>query len=196
MPRIAICGKICSGKSYISTYLEQNYNFKKYSFGDAVKKYCKEIFGMVNKDRKLLQLFSKKMKEINNDVWINIIDQQMNLDINNNIIIDDLRFNNEYEYLKKKKFIFIKLNIDDELQKERIIETYPDNYQNHLDNRNDNSEKLIDDKAFDYEFTINKQTQNQLLQYISVIITARSRGDAECRRSSRGLQGTRRRYLG
>ena len=187
MPRIAICGKICSGKSYISTYLEQNYNFKKYSFGDAVKKYCKEIFGMVNKDRKLLQLFSKKMKEIDNNIWINIIDQELIKDNGNKIIIDDLRFDNEYDYLKKNKFMLIKLIIDDNLQKERIMNTYPDNYQNHIDNMNDDSEKLIN-KPFDYEFIINNETQHTLLENILQIINRETRHEFQ-RRGSLGPLG-------
>ena len=44
--RIAICGKICSGKSYLAKYLANKYDAEIYSFGYGVKKYCKEIFDM------------------------------------------------------------------------------------------------------------------------------------------------------
>ena len=53
--RIAITGKICSGKSFIANHIAKQINANVYSFGTGVKKYCKEIFNMEYKDRKLLQ---------------------------------------------------------------------------------------------------------------------------------------------
>ena len=63
--RIAIIGKICSGKSFLANYLEDKYKFTKLSFADPLKKIAKEYYGMVNKDRELLQELALKMKEIN-----------------------------------------------------------------------------------------------------------------------------------
>ena len=40
--KIAIIGKMGSGKSYIAKHLKENYNFKVMSFGYPVKKYATE----------------------------------------------------------------------------------------------------------------------------------------------------------
>ena len=90
--RIAITGKICSGKSFIANHIAKQINANVYSFGTGVKKYCKEIFNMEYKDRKLLQDFAQKMKDIDNDVWIKYTMNEINKDKNSNILLDDLGF--------------------------------------------------------------------------------------------------------
>ena len=63
--------------------------------------------------------------------WIKLLDKEINgLD---NIIIDDLRFQNELEYLKSQNFFIIKIKITKEEQIERIKNIYKDNYQEHID---------------------------------------------------------------
>ena len=66
--KIAICGPICSGKTYLSDYLSKQYNLEKYSFGDKVKDIAIDIFTMHYKDRPLLQSISDKMKEIDKEI--------------------------------------------------------------------------------------------------------------------------------
>ena len=166
--KIAICGKICSGKSYIANYLHQKYNFKIYSFSMGVKKYAVELFDMKEKDRKLLQLLSRNMKEIDENVWINFLDKNLKT-TDQHIVIDDLRFENEYHYLKKNDFILIKLNINSDLQKKRILDTYPNNFQNHLDNLEDSSENLID-LDFDYTFNVSLNTEKNIIGFIEKIL--------------------------
>ena len=61
--KIAITGKICSGKSTLANKLKNILKLEKYSFADNVKKYATEIFEMKYKDRKLIQDFAEKMKE-------------------------------------------------------------------------------------------------------------------------------------
>ena len=128
--RIAIAGKICSGKSFLAKLIVNNskYNANIYSFGNSVKRHASEIFGMNYKDRKLLQLFGEKMKEIDENIWIKKTFNKINCDLHVKkqlgIIIDDLRFENEADYLLSKNFTIIKLNIDNKLQKERIYKTY------------------------------------------------------------------------
>lgn len=43
----------------------------------------KEIFGVEWKDRELIQDFAEKVKEIDRDVWINMLDKD-------NVVIDDV----------------------------------------------------------------------------------------------------------
>ena len=79
------------------------------------------------------------MREIDSDVWINyVINQCKDVEY---CLVDDLRYQNEYEALVKNGFKIIQLNISDELQEERIKNIYPNNYVDHLQNRNHASEK-------------------------------------------------------
>ena len=124
--KIGIIGKICSGKTELANRLIKYYNnieIKKRSFSDGVYKIARELFNMKVKDRKLLQNIGTKMREIDNNVWIN------NTNVEGNVIIDDIRYNNELEFLIRNNFIIIYIKIDKEKQKDRIIKTYPDTYR-------------------------------------------------------------------
>ena len=55
--------------------------------------------------------------------------------------MDDLRYQNEYEALHKNGYKIIQLVVDPNVQEERIKNVYPNNYQDHLNNRGHISEK-------------------------------------------------------
>ena len=70
--KIAICGKMCSGKTTLANYIMRTYpGYQKYAFADKVKELCIELFQMKGKDRSLLINFANKMREIDSNVWIN-----------------------------------------------------------------------------------------------------------------------------
>ena len=75
--KIAIIGKMCSGKSFLSNYLVQEKNFTRIGFGDFVKKYAAEIFGMETKDRKLLQDLGQKLRQIDRYVWVKLLEKKL-----------------------------------------------------------------------------------------------------------------------
>jgi cytidylate kinase len=169
--RIAIAGKICSGKSFLAKLIATETNANIYSFGKPVKKYARELFNMKYKDRKLLQLFGEKMKDIDENIWIKQtfkeIDRDLFLKKQLNIVIDDLRFQNEAKYLQNKDFTIIKLTIDRKLQIERIYKTYPNKASEHINNLKHQSEQYIDSLPFDYEFNISKEMDNlQVFEYL------------------------------
>ena len=137
--KIAIIGKICSGKTTISNILlELNKNFKKVSFADKVKELAIELFNMENKDRKLLQQIGTNMRLIDKNVWANYIIKKIK--DYEYVVIDDLRYKNEFDILKKNNFKIIKLIISNKLQITRLKNTYSTNYKNHLENLNHESE--------------------------------------------------------
>ena len=123
--KIGIVGKICSGKTYIADRLIHKYNLKRYSFAKKIKDIAKDLFDMKIKDRKLLQQLGEKIKEIDENVWIKYLIRQIREE--ENVIIDDLRFSNEMDYLKKNNFIIIKINVDKETQIKRIKNLYKNN---------------------------------------------------------------------
>lgn len=166
--KIAIAGQICSGKSTLANYLIEKYPFLiKKSFAGKVKEIATDLFDMKEKDRNLLQSIGTSMRSINPDVWVNYIikcDEK-------HIIIDDLRYENEARILKDNNWYIIRLNITDELQKSRIIKTYPDTFQEHLNNLEHESELEISilDKYIDLELESNNIDYNKLNYFINDI---------------------------
>ena len=139
--KIAITGKMCSGKTTLSNYLCQlEPRFQIFSFGKKVKEVASDLFNMdpLVKDRSLLTSVGQKMREIDSDVWVNYIMKQT--EGINYCLIDDLRYQNEYEELIKNNWKIIQLEVSDELQEQRIREIYSHNYEDHLKNRNHESE--------------------------------------------------------
>ena len=138
--KFAITGKMCSGKSSLAKLiLENDKRYEIFSFGKKVKEVAEDLFNMKEKDRSLLVNIGTKMREIDENVWINyIINQTKDKDY---CVIDDLRYQNEYDALYKNGFNIIKLIVDNKTQEERIKNIYPNNYQDHLNNRNHISER-------------------------------------------------------
>lgn len=130
--KIAICGKMCSGKSSLANYIMRVFpDYQKYSFGQKVKDLCVELFNMEGKDRQLLINFANKMRELDSDVWIRqVLKETKGKD---HCIIDDVRYQNEVDALLDDGWTFIQLYIPSGLQLERIMKVYPNDYQSHID---------------------------------------------------------------
>lgn len=169
--KLAITGEMASGKTSIAKYLVEKYNFTKFSFADDVKLYATEIFNMniKVKDRKLLQQFGTKMKEIDENIWIKRLDNKIK-DISDNIIIDDLRYQNEELYLKSKGFKILKLDIDTELQNNRLKNTYINDFDMHIKCKNHDSELYTKKIYYDFYYLINKNTEEFIYEFIDNLI--------------------------
>ena len=141
MVKIAISGPMCSGKSTIAKYIcEVNTDYKIYSFGQKIKDLAKELFDMKDiKNRSLLIQIANSLKSIDENVWINYILKKCKN--KENCIIDDLRFENELTELINDSWYFIVLQVPKEERIKRIKNLYPDNFQDHIKNMNDISEK-------------------------------------------------------
>lgn len=136
--KIAITGKMCSGKSTIANMIKQlNPDYEIYSYAGKIKDIAIELFDMKEKDRTLLINIANKMKSIDENIWAKYLMKQ--LKNKNNCIIDDLRFQNELDLLNDD-WIIINLNIEYLEQKKRIQRLYPNNYKEHFKNMSDISE--------------------------------------------------------
>jgi len=110
--RIAFSGKMQVGKTTSADYLVQRYGFIKLSFAGKLKEIAKDLwpeqFECDQKPRKLLQDLGMKMREIDQDVWVNYVLRIVrSLPKESNIVIDDLRFMNEYKALKNEGFVVV-----------------------------------------------------------------------------------------
>ena len=137
--KFAIHGPMCSGKTTISEIIkEHDSEYKTYSFGGKVKDIARDLFKMEGKDRSLLISVASKMREIDPDVWAKYVVSNIESEQIEKCIIDDLRFQNEADYLID--WIFISLTTPKDVRIERIKKLYPNNYEDHIKNMNHISE--------------------------------------------------------
>ena len=141
--KIAIHGKMCYGKTTLANIIKQLDNsYEILSFGQKVKDIAKDLFNMQNKDRTLLTSIGTKMREIDSDVWANYtIEKAKDYD---KIIIDDLRYQNEHDLCMKNGYKIIVLTLPKDIQIERLKICYPDNYMDHIENSEHESENGIE----------------------------------------------------
>ena len=140
--KIAICGKMASGKTTLANRLCIEENYTRLSLAEMVKEVAYTLFNMKpeNKDRKLLQQIGMKMREIRPMVWIDyVIEESKGYDC---VVVDDVRFINEVKQFKENGWILVKLEITDEIQKSRLQKTY-DDWESHWNNRDDPSEAEV-----------------------------------------------------
>ena len=169
--KIGICGQMCSGKTTIANYIiSQDNSYYITSFAKKLKEIAKDLFNMEGKNRKLLIDIGKKMRDIDEDVWANYtIKECQNYE---NVIIDDIRYLNDFNKLKDDNWYLIKLVIDKELQLERLKNTYYDSWENHykfIQDGSENTNKIPDD-IFDKVININKDNQHLIVKEIADII--------------------------
>ena len=140
MVKIAICGPMASGKTWLAHKLCEELGLSKISLAAQVKVVARDLFFMdpEHKDRILLQEIGKKMRDIRPSVWVDYMLNSENAQ--DNCVCDDVRFVNEARKLSKEGFLIIMLDIDEELQKSRLMRAYPDNWEIHWNARSDSSE--------------------------------------------------------
>lgn len=152
--KIGICGRMASGKTSLAREIILNHGEGEVlSLAKEVKNVAKNLFGMEDKDRPLLQKIGMKMREIEEDVWLNFLLRQADVSEKAIVVVDDVRFINEVDKMRDAGFVMIKIVIDETLQKERLKETYPKDWEVHWENRDNSSEVQVDlvpDHWFDF----------------------------------------------
>ena len=131
---------MASGKTWLANKLCDEFGLNKISLAAQVKVVARDLFFMdpEHKDRILLQEIGKKMRDIRPSVWVDYMLNSENAQ--DNCVCDDVRFVNEAQKLSEEGFLIIMLDIDEELQKSRLMRTYPDNWEIHWNARSDSSE--------------------------------------------------------
>lgn len=129
-PNIALLGRARSGKTTVARYLQEQYDYIEFAFGEELKRHADEIFGKSEKkDRKLYQWFGEKMREYDPLVWVKIVDRGIDeheKQWSNPVIISDMRQKHEYEYAIEKEFLIIKIESDMNTRINRMIELNDD----------------------------------------------------------------------
>jgi dephospho-CoA kinase len=149
--KIAMCGPMASGKSFIAERLIADAGYQRVSLARGVKLLGRAVIealiadGLVApeqagiKQRRLLQAIGAEGRAIDANMWIrDAVSESRKHDL---VIIDDVRFINEARALVNEGFLLIRLRFaDDESQMARLQKAYPDDWERHWESRNDVSE--------------------------------------------------------
>jgi dephospho-CoA kinase len=124
--KIALTGKMRSGKDTVANHLYIRHSFNRVAFGDALKKNAHATFPWVSefsKPRALYQQFGQLMRQIEPDVWVKHAEQAVKGAIDFNVhtgaekvgvVISDLRQPNEYEWARANGYTVIRVTAPDE----------------------------------------------------------------------------------
>lgn len=122
--KIALTGKARTGKDYIADILCRELFFRRYAFGDELKRTARILFPEHFKDDKkprwLLQHYGQKMRELDADVWVKAMFRRIEIENPARIVVTDLRQPNEYKELKERGFTVVKVVADDAVRLERM----------------------------------------------------------------------------
>lgn len=175
--KIALCGKMRSGKDVIAHHLYIRYRYDKVAFGDALKRLAHETFpdvGVLSKPRALYQQFGQLMREIDPDVWVKHVERRIegtinyrkSTDDNIGVVITDLRQPNEYEWARANGFTIIHVTAPDELRVERAIAAGDDFTEADLSHE---TEQHVDGFEVDAEI-VNDGTVEELQAKVDAIV--------------------------
>jgi dephospho-CoA kinase len=126
--KIALIGKIRSGKDTLGDYLITHYGMYRFAFGDPLKENVKRVFPEAfsngKKPRKLLQEYGQKMREIDPDVWINHTFnriQETEYIHSHHVFISDARQPNEIDRLKAEGYTLIRVFASEQKRINRML---------------------------------------------------------------------------
>lgn len=132
--KIAVFGKIRSGKDTVGKMLIEEYGFNRYAFGDGIgeiiQKYFPEAWAE-GKPRKHYQFIGQALRELNSDVWVNYLlnnikkdEAELKFKYGYNkpykVVVTDGRQVNEAEKLRKQGYLIIKVSCPEEIRVERM----------------------------------------------------------------------------
>jgi dephospho-CoA kinase len=156
--KIAVLGKMRSGKDTLAKYFIDNDFATQLAFGDEIKSIARKYFPeevAKGKPRWIYQKVGQDFRAIDPDVWVKKLERKVfGLEYlgQTSIVITDVRQMNEYEFLKKQGFTVIKVEAEDELRKERILRSgdifEPEDFYHE-------TETAVDYIPFDYLVTNN-----------------------------------------
>jgi dephospho-CoA kinase len=183
--KIAITGKLRSGKDTAARYLMTDHGFDvPISFGAALKRIYHELFPWIPADRKPREGYQKLgqliREHFDEDVWIKHAERMVEFSLDkryiNGVVISDLRQPNEYDWARKNGFIIARITAPDELRIERA-RLAGDEFS--ADNLAHETEQFVDGFEVDYELHNDGDYRGLFAQIDDMIRDIRRKGAIE-----------------
>jgi dephospho-CoA kinase len=114
---IGIAGNMGAGKTTIANLIAKEFGYEVVSFANGVREVKKMLFPNAH-DRSILQSIGTKMREIDQNVWINYLISK--LENGNKYVVDDVRYSNEVDSLLSLGWYIIKLEASPAVRIERL----------------------------------------------------------------------------
>lgn len=173
--KIAITGKIRSGKDTVADMISEQYNFEVFAFSSGIKeiieKYFSNDIGSKRKLREHYQRIGQSMRKLDQNVWVNHTNSQIEDFLSTygeeeNVLIKDLRQKNEHKFLKDNGYKVIKVIADEDTRIARAMES---NDVFHREAFNHETELSVDSIQEDY-LVENNGTLEELRRAVDLIM--------------------------
>lgn len=184
---IGICGRAGAGKDTIADYIcNKHQTFKKYAFATHLKNSLKVLFNLtdeqlhdstlkevdvnitpdlVTSPRFLMQWTGCQLRKLSEDFFVQMLDNKIKSDQQQDVVISDIRFKNEMDYVINNNGIIIKVirdstttNLANDSSETSVDGLWGDNV--YLINNNDTMEELF--KKVDRVFVLMKDRKTRL----------------------------------
>lgn len=147
--KIAIYGKLRAGKSAVCDYISSKYECEILEFSTPLQEVIDIIYPNQKgvKNRELLVSVGQHMRELDKDVWVNVIKHKIKNSKSPNILVAGVRQQNEFDMLKEQGFIFIQVEAAENTRVKRCLEAGDKFNKSSLNNP---TEKIMDQWNPDY----------------------------------------------
>ena len=129
--KIAVCGRMRSGKDTFANRLVEEYGFKEFKFSQGINEIINQYFPehafSEKRPRKHHHFIWQGMRQLDKDVWVNytlsyVEEYLAEHGDNADVVISDLRQENEARILRQNGFTIINVYAFDDIRMQRIID--------------------------------------------------------------------------
>ncbi len=122
--KIAVMGQMRAGKDTVAKLLMQQHNFIELKFSDGITDIIRQFYPdawQLGKPRHYYQQIGQSLRQLDKDVWVKHLGRRLDrLSPVNDVIVTDVRQQNEVEFLQEQGFILIKVVADEAARLQRI----------------------------------------------------------------------------
>lgn len=122
--KIAVMGQMRAGKDTVAKLLMQQHKFIELKFSDGITDIIRQFYPdawQLGKPRHYYQQIGQSLRELDRDVWVKHLGRRLDmLSPVNDVIVTDVRQQNEVEFLQEQGFILIKVVADEAVRLQRI----------------------------------------------------------------------------
>ncbi len=153
--KLAFTGEAGCGKDYVMDILQEEYNFHRISFSDQLKKLAVKIYPWMAKDYpsetkelalniqleneiitkspREIWLSLNKLRDVEDGLFVRMLEDEMNLLRIDNIVISDIRTQNEWDWCKDNDFTTVYIHNENSPHKKNDFDDFSRSLENETD---------------------------------------------------------------